>query len=221
MSSNFENSVEERLRRRGERLLGLFFRAWAHELNNPVQAVLAGAELIELELGVPDASMAEIQERVRVQAREVAAEVVRVSEGIARLHALCRPPTGIEGKVHFQDMLAEASALWGPVSRHAGLTTRFPGLQDSDSTGWVALPSAAAVLVLVDALTAIWQGAEGAETVELRLVLDQGPPLLELVFDGVGLADAAVEERRSLWNELGLECELGPGRLALRFPSAD
>ena len=213
-------SVEEQIRRRGERLLGLFFRAWAHELNNPVQAVLAGAELIELELGVPNASLAEIRERVRVQSREVATEVVRVSDGIARLHALCRAPAGIEGQVELGDLLAEANALWTPVSRHAGIATRFPEMPAGESPRWVALSSAAAVLILVDAMTAIWQGVVGCDELRLGLDDDFARSSVELDFTGGPLGQDELAERRPLWEALGVECELRPQQLVLRLPTS-
>ena len=151
----------------GQRLLGLFFRAWAHELNNPVQAVLAGAELIEMELGAPGASMESVHAQVVQHATEIGREVLRVSDGIGRLHALSQGLTRVDGVVEVKSLLDDAIALWNPVARHAGIEVRRSALASEASVREIAVGSCAGRLLVLGALAAIARALDKEKTLDI------------------------------------------------------
>lgn len=100
-------------------LVGQLFRPLAHQLNNPIQAVLGAAELLDLALQRPRKLVHRAGE-LRGLTGQIREEALRIAAIIAQLHAFVGADPG-PGPCSFDELWFEVHGLWSTVAEHQGI----------------------------------------------------------------------------------------------------
>jgi hypothetical protein len=132
--------------------------------------------------------------QVCMHATEIGREVLRISDGIGRLHLLSRPLTDFVGSVEAGELVEDAMKLWAPVASQASLEiVRAPGAASVDATPLALSPDAGRLIVL-GALAAVVRGSEGLGSLELAWERSENSRSIDLCLRRTGGGVRFLEE---------------------------
>ena len=162
-----------------------FLSRMSHELRTPLNAVLGFAQLLEMDL--PDEHRESVRQirRAGVHLLDLINEVLDISRIESGQLTLSTEP------VRVSDVVGEATELMGPIAAERGVTIRA-----SQALGCscyvLADRQRAKQIVLNLASNAVKYNKPGG-SVELRCLVENGTTSVEVIDDGIGIAEADLD----------------------------
>jgi C4-dicarboxylate-specific signal transduction histidine kinase len=171
--------------------VGQLASALAHELNQPLTAILANAEATQQWLATPAPDLAEVREAVA----DIVAEDVRASEVIRRMRGLLRKGELRSDAVDLNEVVAEVTRLIANDARlrnatiECDLATTLPRVR-----GDVVQFQQVLLNLVVNGLHAVTEAPATRRTVTVRTIGVEGAVELSVRDTGQGIPDSDLQQ---------------------------